>query len=161
MKQRLEQFLAAENLSKAQFADRINVARAGITHIMSGRNNPSYEFIVNTMSAFPDLNIEWLLKGTGRMYKSGASETTELGGLFDNSADSPAFEPAAAPSPTSTPAAPVSLQTAALPQTQSPAPAQTQSHVMAQPQAQTMERRSSGISRIVVFFEDGTFRDFC
>lgn len=74
MKQRLEQFLSAENLTKAQFADSINVARAAISHIMAGRNNPSYEFIVNTMAAYPSLNIEWLLRGKGKMYKGSNTE---------------------------------------------------------------------------------------
>lgn len=76
MKQRLEQFLSAENLTRAQFADSINVARAAISHIMAGRNNPSYEFIVNTMTAYPTLNIEWLLKGKGKMYK-GQENTSQ------------------------------------------------------------------------------------
>lgn len=71
MQQRLERFLKEENLTKAQFADSINVARAGISHIMAGRNMPSYEFIVNTMKAYPALNIEWLLTGNGEMYKNG------------------------------------------------------------------------------------------
>lgn len=106
MKQRLEQFLAAENISRAQFADSINVARAGISHILSGRNNPSYEFIVNTMAAYPQLNIEWLLRGTGKMYKNDA------GGIFDTVPEPDIFEdeteapqaPVAAPV---TPVAPV------------------------------------------------------
>lgn len=76
MKQRLEQFLAAENISKAQFADKIRVARAAVSHIIAGRNNPGYEFIVNTMSEYPQLNIEWLLTGEGKMYKTADDEHT-------------------------------------------------------------------------------------
>lgn len=69
MKQRLEQFLSAENISQTQFAESIGVARAAISHILSGRNLPSYDFILNTIKAFPSLNIEWLLTGEGKMYK--------------------------------------------------------------------------------------------
>lgn len=83
MKERLLQFLSAENISKAQFADTINVTRASISHLMSGRNNPSYEFIVNTMEAFPELNMEWLLKGKGKMYKNGKDTEEPINfGLF-------------------------------------------------------------------------------
>lgn len=83
MKERLLQFLSAENISKAQFADTINVTRASISHLMSGRNNPSYEFIVNTMEAFPELNMEWLLKGKGKMYKNGKDNEEPINfGLF-------------------------------------------------------------------------------
>ena len=69
MKQRLEQFISAENLTQSQFADKIGVARANLSHIMSGRNNPGYDFFIQTSNAFPDLNLEWLMTGHGRMYK--------------------------------------------------------------------------------------------
>ena len=58
MNTRLKQFLAAENISQAQFADNINVVRASVSHVLSGRNNPSYEFIRSIMLKYPDLNIE-------------------------------------------------------------------------------------------------------
>lgn len=87
MKQRLEQFLAAENITKAQFADNIKVARAAVSHIIAGRNNPGYEFIVNTISAYPQLNIEWLLTGEGKMYKSPTVGQEEDATIFTNTLD--------------------------------------------------------------------------
>lgn len=89
MNNRLKQFLAAENITQAQFADRIHVVRASVSHILSGRNNPSYDFIKAVMRNYPRLNMEWLILGRGKMYKndpeigmtesrSAASEETEL-----------------------------------------------------------------------------------
>ncbi|MCD8313548.1 MAG: helix-turn-helix transcriptional regulator [Bacteroidales bacterium] len=72
MNSRLQQFLSAENITQAQFADSINVARAGVSHIIAGRNKPSWDFLLNTMNRYPDLNIEWLMTGKGKMYKSPA-----------------------------------------------------------------------------------------
>lgn len=69
MNTRLKQFLSAENITQAQFADSINVVRASVSHVLSGRNNPSYEFIRSIMVQYPNLNIEWLMFGKGRMYK--------------------------------------------------------------------------------------------
>lgn len=69
MLDRLLQFLAAENISKSQFADLIGVSKANVTHILSGRNKPSYEFIEHLCSHFPGLNLEWLVSGRGKMYK--------------------------------------------------------------------------------------------
>lgn len=69
MNTRLKQFLAAENITQAQFADNINVVRASVSHVLSGRNNPSYEFIRSIMMKYPNLNIEWLMFGKGKMYK--------------------------------------------------------------------------------------------
>ena len=69
MNNRLKQFLSAENISQSQFADTINVVRASVSHVLSGRNNPSYDFIKATMASYPRLNIEWLIFGKGKMYR--------------------------------------------------------------------------------------------
>jgi len=70
MDTRLKQFLAAENITQSQFADKIEVGRASISHVLSGRNNPSYEFIKAIMSKYPTLNMEWLMFGKGKMYNT-------------------------------------------------------------------------------------------
>lgn len=72
MNTRLQQFLSAENITQAQFADSIKVARAGVSHIIAGRNKPGYDFILSMMKRYPDLNIEWLMTGKGKMYKSAS-----------------------------------------------------------------------------------------
>lgn len=134
MKQRLEQFLSAENLNKAKFADSINVARAAISHIIAGRNNPSYEFIVNTMEAYPDLNIEWLLRGKGKMYKSEKTASAPIpdteDSLFFNSQEDIAAENRSQTSVTEE-----------LRQRKSPSGAR--------------------IRKIVVFYNDGTYQEIC
>ncbi len=80
MNNRLKQFLAAENITQAQFADKINVVRASVSHILSGRNKPSFDFIKALMQQYPRLNIEWLVFGKGKMYID--SHTTESEQLF-------------------------------------------------------------------------------
>lgn len=77
MNVRLKQFLAAENITQSQFADKIEVVRASVSHVLSGRNNPSYEFIRSIMSKYPALNIEWLMFGKGKMYKDMAIKPVE------------------------------------------------------------------------------------
>ena len=79
MNDRLLRFLAAENISQAQFADTIGVARASISHIVAGRNKPGFDFIERTARCYPSLNLEWLITGKGRMYNSedGADEHAE------------------------------------------------------------------------------------
>ena len=69
MNNRLQQFLSAENISQAQLADTLKVARAGISHILAGRNKPSYDFIYNLMLHYPRLNLEWLMFGKGKLYR--------------------------------------------------------------------------------------------
>lgn len=68
MNTRLKQFLLAENISQSQFADTIGVARASISHILSGRNKPGFEFFSSIARHYPTLNLSWLITGKGRMY---------------------------------------------------------------------------------------------
>ena len=74
MNTRLKQFLAAENITQSQFADTINVVRASVSHVLSGRNNPGYDFIKAIMTAYPTLSMEWLILGRGKMYRDSPTD---------------------------------------------------------------------------------------
>jgi len=74
MNRRLLQFLQAENITQSQFADILNVARGSVSHILSGRNKPGYDFIESLLLHYPQLNLDWLLTGKGKMYKDGSEE---------------------------------------------------------------------------------------
>ena len=78
MNVRLQQFLAAENITQAQLADTLNVARAGISHILAGRNKPSYDFLSSLMIKYPRLNIEWMMFGKGKMYKDSETSSHQM-----------------------------------------------------------------------------------
>ncbi len=82
MNKRLQQFLAAENISQSKFAETLGVARAGVSHVLSGRNKPGFEFIDSLARNYPDLSLEWLISGRGRMYKD--NRTAESAQIFDS-----------------------------------------------------------------------------
>lgn len=69
MEERLKLFLAMEGLSPSQFADKLGVQRSGVSHLLSGRNKPSFEFISKMLVAYPKLNPDWLIMGTGKAYR--------------------------------------------------------------------------------------------
>ena len=75
MKERLIEFLRVENKSSAQFAEEIGVQPSGISHIISGRNNPSLDLILKMLEKYPFLSTDWLLFGKGSMYKDTISQT--------------------------------------------------------------------------------------
>ncbi len=187
MNDRLLQFLSAENISQAQFADSINVARAGVSHIVAGRNKPGWDFIINTMNRYPTLNIEWLLTGKGKMYKSSAANNVsgakkELNSLFDevNSSEEGGSEGEIFESETVELGVPASQaaqqvsQLVAQPVNQySPHPAAQQ---VSQPVPQYAPQSASqpaalpysapqsavkkpNVAKIIVFFDDGTFQE--
>ncbi|AWA30868.1 transcriptional regulator [Flavobacterium magnum] len=64
---RLELLMKHYSLSASSFADRIGVQRSGISHLLSGRNKPSLDFILKLEEEFPEVSLYWLLKGTGSL----------------------------------------------------------------------------------------------
>jgi transcriptional regulator with XRE-family HTH domain len=77
MKNRILKILNNERISATKFADIIGVQRSSISHIISGRNKPSFDFIYKTIEKFPDINAEWLINGKGNMYKEDIKEKEE------------------------------------------------------------------------------------
>lgn len=67
MKDRIIQFLTAERITPAEFADKIGVQRSSMSHILNGRNFPSASFLQKMLSAYPGLNSRWLMIGDGDM----------------------------------------------------------------------------------------------
>jgi transcriptional regulator with XRE-family HTH domain len=69
MLERINQILKSKKLSASKFAEEIGVQRSAMSHILSGRNKPSLEFVQKLLSHFPDIRTDWLLTGKGQMYK--------------------------------------------------------------------------------------------
>ena len=64
---RLKNWMESEGLKSSQLADNIGVNRATISHILSGRNKPSIDFLQKLLSAYPNINANWLITGIGYM----------------------------------------------------------------------------------------------
>lgn len=71
MKNRIKLIMEKENLTPAKFADKLQINRAIVSHILSGRNNPSLDVVTRILSEMNYIQPDWLLNGTGRMYKDG------------------------------------------------------------------------------------------
>lgn len=142
MNTRLKQFLAAENITQAQFADTINVVRASVSHILAGRNNPGYDFIKALMQHYPNLNMEWLMLGKGKMYK-GPDE----GQLFVNTGDDlPSAETVVI---AEEPALPLDIPVSDIPPVS----------VTGTPEIQPTSVDQRKVSKIIVLFDDGTYQE--
>ena len=71
---RLEFIMEHFGLSASSFADKISVQRSSISHLLSGRNKPSLDFVLKILDIFPELNLYWLLEGTGSYLKNDTQE---------------------------------------------------------------------------------------
>lgn len=72
---RLKEIMAYYALSASAFAERINVQRSSISHVLSGRNKPSLDFITKLTTALPNINLYWLLNGTENMLRTPIPES--------------------------------------------------------------------------------------
>lgn len=113
MNRRFQTILDLENLSPAQLADRLGVQRSGISHILSGRNKPSFELLQRVVQSFPEISAEWLITGNGKPLKeqnqaaasdAASSATSSAASGAANSRSSgttPSTTPSISPSTTS------------------------------------------------------------
>lgn len=63
IQERIKMVIKMHNLTSSAFADRIGVQRSSVSHILTGRNNPSLDFIEKTLNHFPRVNADWLIMG--------------------------------------------------------------------------------------------------
>lgn len=146
MNTRLQQFLAAENISQAQFAETIGVARASVSHILAGRNKPGFDFLESMIRHYPSLNLEWLLTGQGRMYSNAKmpfNATPEAISPLSSDADQdlflePGYRQENVPHSPSTP---------------------QNSFINRLDNSSQIINKERYITRITVFYSDGTFQE--
>lgn len=82
---RLQIILEEYELSAAGFAQKIEVGRASISHILSGRNKPSLDFVMKVINVFPEVDLYWLLNGKGSFPKTSTPP------LLDTKTQTPSF----------------------------------------------------------------------
>lgn len=141
MKDRIIKFLTAENKSSAQFAEEIGVQPSGVSHILSGRNNPSLDFVMKMLTRYSFISTEWLLFGKEPMYRGHTQPT-----LFDGLADSENSDKVSREDYDED-----KLKETIVPETSSAA------------KMETVTVSSSGkgvIDRIVFFYSDNSFEEF-
>ena len=67
---RLELVMDYYSLSGGSFADKIGIQRSSLSHLLSGRNKPSLEFVMKIVSVLPEVDLDWILNGNGTFPKS-------------------------------------------------------------------------------------------
>lgn len=97
MKERISKLIEQKKLTHAQFADLIDVQPSSISHILSGRNKPSLDFIQKVLSNFKEINSDWLILGKGAMFRqptqAGLFEASSLQENNKTKKDAPKIPP--------------------------------------------------------------------
>lgn len=137
--ERLLKIMEEYELNATAFADKIEVGRSSISHILSGRNKPSLEFVMKVVETFPEVELYWLLNGKGTLPPVKNSAENKSSDLFSKSADTNESQK---------------------PQ-QIPLNKQEDYSAYMSPKSFDDDHpRSKGIKRIVIFYDDGTFESF-
>lgn len=82
MVDRIKKIMEYKQMSPTAFADTIDINRSSLTHIFSGRNQPSLDVAKKILTAFPDISTEWLVMGIGDMVQSGTKQVSNV--IMDN-----------------------------------------------------------------------------
>src|SRR5690606_13142177 len=132
LSKRILEIMEKSGLTPSEFADKIEVQRSAISHITSGRNKPSLEFLIKIKKVFPEIDTDWLVFGTEKEeeFESNSPENENL----QNSANS---------YPTL-----FNLDEIEIPEEKTENP---QNEVLIS---------NKKIRKIVLFYDDGTFEDF-
>jgi transcriptional regulator with XRE-family HTH domain len=69
--------METHQLTASLFADKIGVQRSSISHILSGRNKPSLDFILKVTAVFSDVDMYWLLNDVGEFPKQKTNSPTQ------------------------------------------------------------------------------------
>ncbi|QQX76101.1 MULTISPECIES: helix-turn-helix domain-containing protein [Aequorivita] len=127
---RLEKILEYFNLSAAAFAEEIDFNRSTISHLLSGRNKPSLEFVMKLCQKFPEVDMDWLLFGKGSF--PTLSEKNDAKTVIENK------------------------QTIE----KEPPSLFSEAYVTDKPKAANFNENKKEIERIVIFYKDGTFNTY-
>ena len=73
---RIKQIMEYYNLTPASLAEQIGINRSSLTHLFSGRNQPSLDLAKKILHCYPEIKTEWLIMGVGEMKRS--AEEKEL-----------------------------------------------------------------------------------
>lgn len=164
MEDKLRKLMKQEGINSTRLAEMLGIQASGISHIMSGRNKPSYDFITKLLSRFPEINPDWLLLDKGPMYRDEIKNKTTvrsnasiqpISGINDNLFSNGPEKNAR----TTLPASPMQQQLerddADIIPAREPAtlPYQAASQI-------SSIAPSSSIERIVVFYKDKTFTEY-
>jgi DNA-binding XRE family transcriptional regulator len=138
---RLETIFDYYGLTASLFADKINVQRSSISHLLSGRNKPSLDFTLKVIESFPEVELLWLLNGKGSFPKgeNGSEEKIAISSNEKAVQENNLFSQEIIPSTTN-----VEISTT-IPNIQN---------------EEKLVHSDSKIERIVVFYTDGTFKNY-
>jgi plasmid maintenance system antidote protein VapI len=152
---RLKKILEFYNLSAASFAESIAVPRSSISHILSGRNKPSLDFVLKITKSYPEVDLYWLLEDKGTFPRQDYERDQNESSVLKQSAR---IATVSKSSPPSTPSLFEATQNGNTPETAINEAGSLKEHN--EESESILKHASKELDRIVMFYKDGTFEEF-
>ncbi|GAB4017542.1 helix-turn-helix transcriptional regulator [Spirosoma migulaei] len=158
---KIKQILIDKNLTPSYFADEIGVQRSSISHILSGRNRPSFDIIQKIIRRFPELGYEWIMEedspSTGQPASSGYINRPVGRPAVERTDRFPSGPSASIPTYTSQQPG-IRSQRNEIPPASTPVqlPIETPALAEQTPSLATEKK----VERILIFYTDGSFREY-
>ena len=89
MKEKLEFLLKNKGLTATSLARLLEIQPSGLSHILSGRNKPSFDLVVKILKLFPEVNPDWLLLDDENMWREAESGEAMFGAVGADSTTTP------------------------------------------------------------------------
>ena len=166
MRDRIQRIMNEGSFTPSAFADKLNIGRAVLSHILNGRNKPSLDVVTRILETIPDINSDWLLFGVGNMLKKADNSTIETEQMHNKAYRSDLFDTSIedhSPAPSKSDDLSAAIDTA---QSSEALDKEMQkrenSSVVAEqtPLPPVIKTASKDISKIIIYYTDNTFQAF-
>ena len=175
-KERIEFLIRRLGINATEFSTKTGISGATLSHIMSGRSLPTLKIFRAIIAAYPELNPEWMMMGTGTMYKNqesrvqnpgleGSASQEPRGENLDHGSDSMDLFSGAEgvfdfPTESTKPAKTAASVQQLKPQMASIQPGLSVEDVVMSTVSAMNNFKQRKIVEVRIFFDDGTFQEF-
>ena len=143
MREKLLNLMKSEQLTASKLAELLDIQPSGISHILSGRNKPSFDLVQKILRRFPRINPDWLLLDKDEMYRTIDIEP----------------QPATSQS-ISTEELDETMQQSTVSGMTTPATNSTSASTPAQQIAAAYAPKNGNVKRVIILFDDHTFESY-
>ena len=144
MREKLQKLMSTEQLTSSRFAELLGIQPSGVSHLLGGRNKPSFDLVQKILRRFPHINPDWLILDSEQMYRTDKDEQSAPALFAENETE----EMAVNGENNST------VQNIAF----------SESSQMSAPGVEQMMARAAtthkNVKRVIVLFDDHTFESF-
>lgn len=84
MREKLQKLMSTEQLTSSRFAELLGIQPSGVSHLLGGRNKPSFDLVQKILRRFPHINPDWLILDSEQMYRTDADDRSASTNAAEN-----------------------------------------------------------------------------